>query len=178
MARIELTTRIAAPPGRCFDLARSVDVHLRSAASTGERVVAGRSSGLLRPGDEVTWQARHFGIVLRLASRITAFDPPNHFRDTMVRGPLQKLDHDHCFTDEGAGATSMRDVFEYSAPVAGLGRLAEILFLNRHFRRFLAARNEELRFVAESDAWRQFVPGKIDSQDEVRASARDAGSGN
>jgi hypothetical protein len=41
VARIELETAIAAPVERCFDLSLSVDLHLRSAANTGERVVAG-----------------------------------------------------------------------------------------------------------------------------------------
>jgi ligand-binding SRPBCC domain-containing protein len=163
VARIELTTRISAPRERCFDLARSVDVHVRSAAPTGERAVAGRTSGLLGPGEEVTWRARHFGVALTLTSRITAFDAPGHFRDTLVRGPLRSLDHDHYFTSEGRDATTMRDVFEYSAPFAGLGRLAELLFLTRHFRRFLAARNRELRRIAESEEWRPFMPGSAGS---------------
>lgn len=58
MARIELTTRVSAPPERCFDLARSVDLHAHAAAATGERAVAGVTRGLLGPGQEVTWRAR------------------------------------------------------------------------------------------------------------------------
>src|SRR4029077_18062390 len=86
MPRIELVTHIAGPCERCFDLARSVEVHIRSTASTGERAIAGRTSGLMELGDEVTWQARHFGFQQTLTSRITAFDRPWHFRDSMVRG--------------------------------------------------------------------------------------------
>ena len=58
MARIDLTTHIRAPRERCFDLARSVELHTQSAAGTQEVAVAGRTRGLLALGDEVTWQAR------------------------------------------------------------------------------------------------------------------------
>jgi uncharacterized protein YndB with AHSA1/START domain len=42
---IHLTTDIAAPIGRVFDLARDLDLHARSMAHTGERAIAGRTSG-------------------------------------------------------------------------------------------------------------------------------------
>ena len=157
MARIELTLAIAAPVERCFDLARSIEAHLHSARGTGEEVVGGRRTGLMELGDEVTWRARQLGLRLHLQSRITAFDRPHHFRDSMVRGPLARLDHDHHFTADGLGGTVMRDVFDFAAPLGPLGRVAEWLWLTRHFRGFLVVRNEALRQLAETDAWRQFV---------------------
>lgn len=33
-----------------------------SAAATGERAIAGKTAGLLDPGDEVTWRGRHFAV--------------------------------------------------------------------------------------------------------------------
>ena len=51
----------------------------------------------------------------------------------------------------------MRDVFEYSAPFGPLGWLAERLFLSAYMRRFLEKRNRELKAVAESGEWTQFV---------------------
>jgi ligand-binding SRPBCC domain-containing protein len=159
LARIELRTEIGAPRERCFDLARSVELHLRSTAATGERAVAGKTAGLLALGDEVTWRARHFGVWQSLAGRITAYDRPRHFQDTMLRGAFRRLRHDHYFDDApGGGATVMRDVFEYEAPLGPLGRLAEWLFLTAYMRRFLEARNRELKTVAESGEWAEFVP--------------------
>lgn len=128
MVRIELAIRIAAPPERCFDLARSVDLHVRSTAATGERAVAGKTSGLLELGDEVTWRARHFGVRQSLSGRISAYDRPRHFQDTMLRGAFRHLRHDHYF-EPVDGGTLMRDVIEYAAPFGLLGRLAERLFL-------------------------------------------------
>ena len=91
MPRIELVLDIDAPIERCFDLARSVDVHLQSTASTDERAVAGVTTGLMGLGDTVTWEARHLGVRQRLTTRITAYEPPLHFRDSQVRGAFARL---------------------------------------------------------------------------------------
>jgi ligand-binding SRPBCC domain-containing protein len=158
MARVDLTTHILAPPGRCFDLARSVELHTQSVARTGETAIAGRTHGLLGPGDEVTWRARHFGLWHRLTSRITAYDRPGHFRDSMVDGPFARLEHDHHFAADGRGGTIMRDVFDFAAPLGPLGRAAERVVLTRYLRAFLEARNQAIKAAAESEAWRRFVP--------------------
>jgi ligand-binding SRPBCC domain-containing protein len=156
VARIELVLQIAAPLERCFDLARSVDAHVHSSAATRERVIGGRMTGLLELGDDVTWRARHLGVQQDLTSRITAFDRPSHFRDSMVRGAFARFDHDHFFEPTATG-TLVRDVFDYNAPFGLLGSAAERLFLTAYMRRFLLVRLESLRDLAESDAWRQFV---------------------
>ena len=153
---LELTTEIHAPAARCFDLARSVELHTTSTAHTGERAIAGVTRGLLGLGDEVTWRARHLGVWQQLTTRITLFDPPHRFRDSMVRGAFARFDHDHFFS-EHAGVTTMRDVFDYTSPLGPLGRLADVLFLAAYMRRFLATRNAELRRVAESDEWRALL---------------------
>lgn len=155
MTRIELRTAIHAPRERCFDLARSVELDIRSTAWTGETAIAGRTTGLLGLGEEVTWRARHFGIWQRLTSRITAYERPAFFRDSMVRGTFARLEHEHRFADDGA---VMDDVFEVAAPGGALGLVAGRLVLARYLRRFLAARNFAIKSAAESDAWRRFVP--------------------
>ncbi|MBK7828459.1 SRPBCC family protein [Nannocystis sp.] len=157
MPALHLSTTIHAPIQRCFDLARSVDLHRLSADHTGEQIVAGVRHGLMGPGDEVTWRARHFAVWQRLSSRITAFDPPRHFRDSMLRGAFARFDHDHFFS-EHAGHTEMRDVFDFDAPLGPLGDLAERLFLTAYLRRFLARRNAVIKRVAESDEWRAILP--------------------
>jgi ligand-binding SRPBCC domain-containing protein len=75
------------------------------------------------------------------------------FRDELVRGPVQKLVHDHFFEAVGQG-TEMRDVFEFESSV----RLVDSLVLARHFRRLLLRRNETIKRLAESDGWRRFLP--------------------
>lgn len=157
MPVIELSTFIAAPIERVFDLARSIDLHTASTSSTGERAIGGITSGLIGDGQEVTWQARHFGVWQRLTVRITAFERPSHFTDAMLRGAFRRMEHHHSF-ETAPGGTMMRDVFTYESPLGILGKIADILFLEHYMRSFLLERNRILKAAAESDSWRQYLP--------------------
>lgn len=148
--RFEIATDIAAPPQVCFDLARSVDAHLHSLQHTGERAIAGTTSGLLGLGDEVTWRGRHFGCVHEHVARITAFAPPHHFRDSMVRGRFRSFEHDHFFTAIDGG-TCMRDVLEFAAPGGVFGRAIEAAVLRRYLQGLLARRAAALRELAVAE---------------------------
>jgi hypothetical protein len=57
MATFRIVTTIAAPIEVCFDLARDIDFHTGSLEGTGERALAGRTSGLIGLGKSVTWEA-------------------------------------------------------------------------------------------------------------------------
>ena len=148
MPTIILETPIQAPAERCFDLARNVQVHQDSTSQTGERAVAGVTSGLLGPGDQVTWEAVHFGRRQRLTARITRYERPHLFVDEQVRGAFGRFTHTHEFLAHDAG-TLMRDTFDYTGPLGPLGRLADQLFLERYMRRLLARRAAHLKQVAE-----------------------------
>lgn len=143
-----LVTEIAAPPDVCFDMSRDVDAHMESTAGSGERAVAGTTHGLMGLGDEVTWEARHLGVKQRLASRITAFDPPYRFVDEMVYGAFASMRHEHLFVPT-TGGTLMVDLFEYRSPLGPLGRLADFLLLRRYMTWLLTDRGSFLRQQAE-----------------------------
>ena len=150
MTVIRVETKIEAPPALCFDLARSIELHIASTGRTKEWAIAGVTSGLIGAGQEVTWSARHFGVRQTLTSRITVFDPPHHFRDSMVRGAFARFDHDHHFEGHDRG-TRMLDLFDYAAPLGPLGRLAERLVLDRYLRHLLVERARVIKTVAESE---------------------------
>ncbi len=156
MPVIVLTTEINAPIDICFDLARSIDFHTHSVSHTNEKAVAGVVTGLIGAGEEVTWQARHFGIWQSLTSLITAFDRPVYFRDSMKSGPFKRFDHDHFFEFEN-GITKMRDRFDYESPLGILGHIADSIFLERYMTKLLLVRNEELKKAAETDPERFLV---------------------
>lgn len=158
MQIIELETRIAAPAMRVFLLSLSVDLHKASTAYTREQAIAGVTSGILTMNDEVTWRARHFGLWLQHAVRITAYDAPRYFRDEMARGLFNEFIHDHWFVEEG-GETLMRDRLMFRAPLGILGRLIERLVLRRHLHELLHTRNRLIQQVAESDTWKEFLCG-------------------
>src|SRR5579872_4017930 len=140
MAVIELSTFIAAPPERVFDLSRSIDAHQHSTANTGERAIAGITSGLIGMGEEVTWEARHLGIRQKLTIRISQFERPNHFQDVMVSGAFKNMRHDHYFVAQSDG-TVMKDRFEFESPFGLVGKVVDFIFLRRYMKRFLEERN-------------------------------------
>jgi ligand-binding SRPBCC domain-containing protein len=141
---------IDAPLERVFDLARDVRIHAATTASTGERVVEAPESGLLQLGDEVEFEAVHFGVRQRLRSRIVEYDRPHRFVDEMQRGAFRRLRHIHRFEERG-GATHMVDELDFASPFGLLGALVDRLFLAQYMRRFLMRRNLELKRLAERE---------------------------
>jgi ligand-binding SRPBCC domain-containing protein len=109
MPRIELTTLVAAPPEAVFDLSLNVEAHQSSMGSSGERAVAGVTSGGLRRSDSVTWQARHFGLRFRLTSTITDYERPHRFVDEQTAGPFGVWWHEHRFERTLDASTRMVD---------------------------------------------------------------------
>lgn len=136
-------TESALPRERLFDLARSIEAHLDSQKVAGERAVGGVTSGLIGEGQEVTWQARHFGIPLRMTSRITALDFPGSFTDEQVRGPFKSFRHVHEFEATATGSI-MTDRVEFAAPFGILGRLVEALVLRHYLQRLIINRGRFL----------------------------------
>jgi ligand-binding SRPBCC domain-containing protein len=146
---ILLETRIAADVERCFELSLSVDLHIGSMERSGERAVAGVTSGGMLLGDTVTWEARHLGIRQRLTTGITLYERPWRFIDEQLRGPFRHFRHTHVFTPLPDG-TLMLDAFEYNVPCGLLGRLVDALFLRRYMHALLTQRNVYLKQAAES----------------------------
>jgi ligand-binding SRPBCC domain-containing protein len=143
---------VRAPIERCFDLARSVEAHLAGNVHSGEAAVAaaGVTTGLLGLGDQVTWQARHFGIHWSLTSEISAMRRPVSFQVVMIHGPFRFMRHDHFFRALHGGQTELRNVYSFAAPLPVLGRVAEVTFLSRYMMGLLRERNEVIREIAES----------------------------
>jgi len=161
MVALDEITVIDAPLARVFDLARSVEAHLAGNTHFGEQAVAseGITSGLLALGDTVTWRATHFWVPQNLTSRITAFEPPGYFQDTMLRGAFRSMQHDHYFRTLDDGRTEMRDIFRFAAPIPILGRIAEALVLRRYMQSLLHERNAIIQQIAESDEWPRYLGG-------------------
>jgi len=153
MPIIRLVTEINAPLERCFNLARSVDLHKLSTGGTREEAVAGITSGLIGMGEEVTWEATHFWIRQRLSSRITAYQYPVSFRDEMIEGTFKKIKHDHRF-EEVNGRVYMNDRFEFKSPMGLLGELVNVLLLTPYLRRLLEKRNKMIKATAEGEQWK------------------------
>lgn len=156
MPEIILITTIKAPIKRCFDLARSIDLHLYTASKTNEEVIAGVRSGLINKGETVTWKAKHFGITQTLTSEISDMNSPFMFEDKMLDGVFKKIQHQHIFEEE-SGKTIMKDIFVFELPFGIYGRLFNYLVLTNYMRRFLQERNQIIKRVAESEEWKKYL---------------------
>ena len=155
MGIVKVETSIYAQPERCFDLARSADFHVVAAKYTSEKIVSGVSSGLMKLGDIVEFEASHFGLTQRLSAQITSYDRPNHFRDSQVKGIFRSFVHDHYF-EAVAACTLMTDIFKFDCPWGLFGQIADP-FVARHLSAFLKIRGLEIKRVAESEDWRSFI---------------------
>jgi ligand-binding SRPBCC domain-containing protein len=144
--RIELVTTVPAERERVFGTSLDVDTHTSSMRRSGERAVAGVTSGRLGPGDQVTWRARHFGVWWRMSVRITGYDPPSRFVDEQVSGPFGHWWHEHQFQphDTEPGATVMSDLVDFSVPAGVAGRLVGATILRPYLRHLIVVRNAYL----------------------------------
>ena len=150
MPIITLETRIKASKEVVFDLARSIDLHQLSTAKTKEEAIAGRTTGLMELGEEVTWRAKHFGIYQRLTSKMTELEMHGHFVDEMKKGIFKGFRHEHQFKQDG-DETIMIDIFDYTSPLGILGKTADKLFLEKYMTRFLKERNAVIKLYAEKE---------------------------
>jgi len=153
MPTIHLTTFIAAPAERIFDLCRSIDLHKKSMAHTQETAVGGTTLGLIENNETVTWKAKHLGKMRLLKIRIAAMNKPLSFTDEMVSGDFRSMRHEHHFKTVENG-TLLIDLFDFEAPYGNLGKLFSKLYLTKYLRRLLEQRNNVIRDYAESDKWK------------------------
>jgi ligand-binding SRPBCC domain-containing protein len=149
VGELRIVTDIAAPVDVCFDLSRSIDLHVESMVASQERAVAGVTSGLIGAGERVTWEARHLGRHWRVTSRITEYDRPRRFVDEMEEGgPFASFRHEHLFQPHDGG-TRMRDVIRFRTRCGPLTLLADIA-ASAYLRRLMARRNATIRSRAEA----------------------------
>ena len=111
MPTIHLTTFIAAPVSRVFDLARSIEVHKHSMNKHKEEAVAGIRYGLIEKNESVTWKAKHLFKTRYMRTEIIDMKKPDMFVDAQVKGDFKMMKHIHHFKPCDNG-TIMIDVVE------------------------------------------------------------------
>lgn len=153
MPTIHLTTFIAAPAERVFDLCRSIDLHKKSMSHTDEQAVSGTTTGLIGLDDTVTWKAKHLGKQRVLKVKITAMSSPASFTDEMVAGDFKTMKHEHHFKPVDNG-TLMIDLFSFETPYGNFGKIVNSLFLVKYMRKLLEHRNGVIKEYAEGDKWK------------------------
>ena len=156
MPTLHLTTFIAAPAERVFDLSRSIDLHRESMSRYKEEAVSGVRFGLIEKEETVTWKARHFFKNRLLNVKITEMKKKEMFTDEQIEGDFKTLRHEHYFKPCDNG-TIMIDIMNFEAPYGMVGRMLNTLYLTKYMRRLLEQRNKVIKEYAEGENWRQLL---------------------
>jgi ligand-binding SRPBCC domain-containing protein len=156
MPEIHLTTFIAAPIERVFDLSCSVDLHKHSMTKHKEEPIGSLINGLVKEGDELIWKAHHLFKTRLLKVKVTAFDRPNSFTDEQVTGDFSSMKHQHFFKPAENG-TIMIDIFWFDSPYGFAGKILNSLYLTNYMKKLLEERNKQIKEVAESNRWKNYV---------------------
>jgi ligand-binding SRPBCC domain-containing protein len=156
MATIHLTTFVAAPIQRVFDLSRSINLHKISTAHTHEKVIAGVLNGLINEGETVTWQAKHFFKERKFTSRVTSMISPDSFTDEMIKGDFKSFRHEHHFKTTANG-TIMIDLLEFESPYGFAGKILNRFYLKNYLEKLLIHRNEVIKKYAETGKWKAIL---------------------
>jgi len=149
MTRIELNTEIKGTLQEVFDLSRSIDFHVKSAAKSKEKAIEGVTSGLINLNETVRWRGRHFGLYLTHTSKIIEMVKNESFTDVMTQGHFTYFIHQHIFKQTAAGV-NMIDKLQYKVPYGPLGWIIDRLFIKRHLHNFLLERNQQIKHQIEN----------------------------
>ncbi len=156
MPTIHLTTFIAAPADRVFDLSRNIELHKHSMKDFKEEAVAGTRFGLTEKEDTITWKARHFFKTRLIRVKITEMKKPAHFTDVQVEGDFKMMKHEHHFKPCENG-TIMIDIFQFESPYGRMGKWFNSLYLTRYMRNLLEMRIGAIKEYAETDKWKKLL---------------------
>lgn len=150
MIKIEEKIIFEVPIAVAFDAERNISLHSTTQKHRGERAIDEVTSGLIENGQEVEWEAIHFGIKQRLRVKITQMDKPKYFRDEQISGAFKTLSHEHFFREIEPNKTEKIDIMVIEAPFGFIGKIAEILFLKRYMSKFLRKKNQALKSIIEN----------------------------
>lgn len=117
-----------------------------------------RDESFAGAGTKMTLSFRPFPLSpLRIGwdAEISEFVWNDHFCDIQLRGPFAYWQHCHRLQSEvkeGASGTLLRDEVEYEIPFGLAGDLAQLLFINRQFRRMFEYRHQRtMELLAQLD---------------------------
>lgn len=156
MPFIHLTTFVAAPQERVFDLSRSIDLHKASMKNYNESIIDGKMTGLLNLDESVTWTARHLMKQRVLRIKMTKLKRPEFFVDEQEEGDFKLLKHEHYFKPVENG-TIMIDQCHFESPNGALGRFINKFYLEDYMTKLLVNRNKMIKQVAEGNLWNQYL---------------------
>ncbi len=156
MAHIHLTTLIAAPAERVFDLSRSINLHQIGTGESNQKAIGGVLRGLISAGESVTWQAKHLFKIRQFTSHIKAMEAPKSFMGEMTMGDFKSFTHEHHFKPIQNG-TILIDLVDFESPYGLLGQMVNQFYLKNYITQLLINRNKLIQQYAESTQWKALL---------------------
>lgn len=153
MARIHLTTFIAAPTERVFDLTRNLAVYKYVFNSRKEKFTSPTGTKLLSKGETVSIVAKHLGKERLATLKITTFERPLLLVEEQSKGDLQMFRHEHHFKPIDNG-TIVIDLIDFGTPRDFVGHYLGKIYLKKYLEELAHKRNELIRSYAETEKWR------------------------
>jgi len=153
MGAIHLTTFIAAPIERVFDLTRNLAVYKYSFNSRQEKFSSPAGSNLLTKDETISILVKHFGKERLLTLKVTSLNKPTILIEEEIKGDLTAYKHEHHFKPIDNG-TIVIDLIEFGNPKDIVGRYLGKLYLKNYLEELTRKRNEVIRSYAETEKWR------------------------
>lgn len=144
---------VNAPIERCFLLSTSIELVQET---LGMKPLSGKMSGLVEPDDLVLWAGWKFGLPQMHESKITAYERPVFFEDTMTRGRFRLFQHEHHFAEIG-GHTLLQDKVRFALPLGFVGAAVAEHVMVPHIAKLLRKRFFLLKRLAEGDGWKKYL---------------------
>src|SRR5215510_11957202 len=152
MPTLHLTSFVAAPRERVFDLSRNISLHKVSMEQFKEEAISGIRSGLINKEDTVTWRGKHLYKTRYFTSKITEMKPYEMFTDKMIKGDFKSFEHQHFFKTADNG-TIVIDIINYEMPYGWVGVLVNKFYLGPYLEKLINHRNDVIKQYAETDKW-------------------------
>ena len=153
MPRIHLTTFIAAPVERVFDLSRNLTLYKLIFQNRKEGFSSWAASNLLAKGETVSIVSKLAGKSRMSIIRVMDMQRPLSFTEEQVKGDLDIYRHEHHFKSIENG-TIVIDLVDFGSTRDMLGKLFGKFYLKKYLEELLGRRNEMVRTYAESEKWR------------------------
>jgi len=153
MARIHLTTFIAAPAERVFDLSRHLALYKLIFHNRKEKLSSGAGSSLLAKGETVSVLTTHGGKTRMSLIKIMDMKRPLLFTEEQVKGDLQNFRHEHHFKPVDNG-TIIIDLVDFGMPKDIIGKIFGKIYFRKYLEELVHRRNEVVRSYAETEKWR------------------------
>jgi ligand-binding SRPBCC domain-containing protein len=153
MASIHLTTFVAAPVDRVFDLSRHMALYKMLFHNRRETFTSGAASNTLAKGETISVLIKTAGRSRMSMIKITDLSRPKSFVEEQVKGDLEKYRHEHHFKPVENG-TIIIDLVDYGMPKDFFGRMLGKFYFKKYIEELLQKRNDLIRSYAESEKWR------------------------